>query len=206
MATPAPNIFDTLAQHDTQLAQHDQGVSQSKDVFDQIAANGGKALEPPPEQQQPSGVHAGGGKYNSYLDMALGNSPSGADPHNPGNPNLNAVPESERGNVNDTAMNTAMATTPLGVAETPGLTAPKIIEGAKGPAGRDAAGRMLPWVAKKTAEEGPSLLAKGAEHIKDILPEGASVEQAAKIAKIIYHTGMGTGMATYLWHELFGGK
>lgn len=36
----------------------------------------------------------------SYAAMGLANSPSGADPHNPGNPNLNAVPESERDNIN----------------------------------------------------------------------------------------------------------
>lgn len=42
----------------------------------------------------------------SYTAMALENAPSGADPHNPGNPNLNAVPESERKSVNDSAFNT----------------------------------------------------------------------------------------------------
>lgn len=32
----------------------------------------------------------------SYSALAVGNSPSGADPHNPGNPNLNAVPQNLR--------------------------------------------------------------------------------------------------------------
>jgi hypothetical protein len=103
-------------------------------------------------------------------------------------------------------MHTAMATVPLGAAATPGLTAPNIVKGALAPAGRDAAGRMLPWIAKETATEGPSIASKGVEAIKEILPKEVSMDQAAKIAKIIYHTGIGTGMATYLWHELFGGK
>lgn len=49
----------------------------------------------------------------SYSTMALSNSPSGADPHNPGNPNLNAIPESERENINTNALSTAVATTPF---------------------------------------------------------------------------------------------
>ena len=40
----------------------------------------------------------------SYSAMALSNSPSGADPHNPGNPNLNAVPASQRESVNNRAL------------------------------------------------------------------------------------------------------
>jgi hypothetical protein len=35
----------------------------------------------------------------SYSAMALANSPSGADPHNPGNPNLNALPPEMRESV-----------------------------------------------------------------------------------------------------------
>lgn len=45
MATPAPNIFDTLAQQDTQRMQHDQTAAAQPNIFDQIAANGGKAPE-----------------------------------------------------------------------------------------------------------------------------------------------------------------
>lgn len=43
-SAPAPNIFDTLAQHDTQLAQHDQMVTQAAqpNIFDQLAANNGQ--------------------------------------------------------------------------------------------------------------------------------------------------------------------
>ena len=46
----------------------------------------------------------------SYSALALENSPSGADRHNPGNPNLNAVPESERAAVNTAALKTQAAT------------------------------------------------------------------------------------------------
>lgn len=49
----------------------------------------------------------------NYAALMLENSPSGADPHNPGNPNLNAIPETERKEVSDTLANTALATTPL---------------------------------------------------------------------------------------------
>jgi len=44
----------------------------------------------------------------SYSMLALQNSPSGADPQNPGNPNLNAIPESKRERVNDAALTTQM--------------------------------------------------------------------------------------------------
>jgi hypothetical protein len=30
------------------------------------------------------------------------------------------------------------------------------------------------------------------------------VEQAMKVAHIVYHLGLGTGGAAFLWHELFG--
>lgn len=46
----------------------------------------------------------------SYSAMAVGNAPSGADPHNPANPNLNAIPEEEREGVQNRLI-------PLSVAE-----------------------------------------------------------------------------------------
>jgi hypothetical protein len=49
----------------------------------------------------------------SYTAKAIENAPSGADPHNPGNPNLNAIPESERERVNRDLLNTASLTTPF---------------------------------------------------------------------------------------------
>jgi hypothetical protein len=66
----------------------------------------GATIGEPVSGNQPSGISAGGGTAKSYAQMALQNSPSGADPHNPGNPNLNAVPESERAGVNDAALGT----------------------------------------------------------------------------------------------------
>lgn len=49
------SIFDTLAQQDTQKIQHDQGVAQSADVFDKLAANNGQ----PPDANTPKGPSIG---------------------------------------------------------------------------------------------------------------------------------------------------
>lgn len=65
----------------------------------------GKGMEAAAHNQARPTTLPGGGQP-SYTALALQNSPSGADPHNPGNPNLNAVPESEREGVN-----TKLATT-----------------------------------------------------------------------------------------------
>lgn len=62
-------------------------------------------------QARPTALPNGG--QPSFTATALSNSPSGADPHNPGNPNLDAVPESAREDVNDSAFKTALGTTPL---------------------------------------------------------------------------------------------
>lgn len=65
----------------------------------------------------------------SYAAMALSNSPSGADPHNPGNPNLNAVPESERDSVNSNLAATqgvALGAEPLAEAAVTGSLKPLI--------------------------------------------------------------------------------
>lgn len=56
MSTPAPNIFDTLAQQDTQRMSHDQSVAPQKNVFDQIADNNGQPPATPPATQQPEGA------------------------------------------------------------------------------------------------------------------------------------------------------
>ena len=50
----------------------------------------------PREQQRAAKSKAASGMKPSYSTMAITNAPSGADPHNPGNPNLNAVPPSLR--------------------------------------------------------------------------------------------------------------
>lgn len=65
----------------------------------------------------------------SYSALAIRNSPTGADPHNPGNPNLNAVPASELGKVNDRALETQMASiggAPLAEAAVAGSVKPLI--------------------------------------------------------------------------------
>lgn len=45
----------------------------------------------------------------SYAGLAVSNSPTGADPHNPGNPNLSAIPQSEREAVSNRAFGTQFA-------------------------------------------------------------------------------------------------
>src|SRR5271167_4660236 len=65
------------------------------------------------EQARETPVTAAAKMKPNYSALMLSNSPSGADPHNAGNPNLNAVPEEEREGVNSRALNTALATTPL---------------------------------------------------------------------------------------------
>lgn len=65
----------------------------------------------------------------NYDALALSNSPSGADPHNPGNPNLNAVPESERENANNTALTyqvASLGTAPIAEAAITGSVKPLI--------------------------------------------------------------------------------
>ena len=69
----------------------------------------------------------------SYLGLALSNSPTGADPHNPGNPNLNAIPESEREKVNDRALGTQLSVLPLDIAgANPSLIRPTLRALARG--------------------------------------------------------------------------
>jgi hypothetical protein len=60
-AAPPPDIFDTLAQQDTQRMQHDQVAAQTGDVFDQIAANNGQPLSEPtaPTPTQPPSMFPG---------------------------------------------------------------------------------------------------------------------------------------------------
>jgi len=71
----------------------------------------------------------------------------------------------------------------------------------------DAAGNEIK---REVATEGPSLLKQGVdkvtEAVKDVLPKGATPEQAIKVARLVYHLGLGAGSATFIWHELFGGK
>jgi hypothetical protein len=93
----------------------------------------------------------------NYDALALASSPSGADPHNPGNPNLAALPADMRESVS-----TGLAATQAG-----GLAGELFLPtnitkaGPLVPTGRDAAGRFLPWAASKVTAEGPSLARQG---------------------------------------------
>ena len=62
----------------------------------------------------------------------------------------------------------------------------------------DGAGKEI---MKDVVEYGPSKLA---QQVQKLLPEKATVDQAEKIARLVYHIGAGTGLATYLYHELYG--
>jgi hypothetical protein len=72
----------------------------------------------PREQQRMTKSQAGAGMKPSYLTMALSNAPSGADPHNPGNPNLNAVPQNMRRTISS-----GLAKTQTGILAGQGLSA-----------------------------------------------------------------------------------
>lgn len=63
-------IFDTLAQHDTQLAQHDQMVTPAAqpNIFDQLAANNG---QPPDAKKMPQSPMIGPAPDTSKLDTDL---------------------------------------------------------------------------------------------------------------------------------------
>jgi len=99
----------------------------------------------------------------SYSAMALGHVPGGADPHNPGNPNLNAIPESERQMINNRAFATQASTlagqgigagVEAGVAK---LMAPSVVReivstGILGPGGKE--------LMRESVKYGPSAMAK----------------------------------------------
>jgi hypothetical protein len=59
-------------------------------------------------------------------------------------------------------------------------------------------------VVKEVLKKAPSVVGKVLEGVKDALPKEATVEQAMKVARIVYHLGLGTGGAAFLWHEIFG--
>lgn len=81
---------------------------------------------------------------------------------------------------------------------TPGVKAVQETSSLFGPEGQPIAREVL----KKT----PSIARGVISAVKDALPKEATVDQAVKIARIVYHLGLGTGGAAFLWHELFGGK
>jgi hypothetical protein len=87
----------------------------------------------------------------------------------------------------------SIATGAAGGLFTPGVQVAQETSSLLGPEGQP--------ITKEVVKEAPSLAGAA---IKNILPEGATLAQAAKIAKILYHTGAGSGMAALLWHEIFG--
>ena len=87
----------------------------------------------------------------------------------------------------------SIATGAAGGLFTPGVQVAQETSSLLGPEGQP--------ITKEVVKEAPSLAGAA---IKNILPEGATLGQAAKIAKILYHTGAGSGMAALLWHEIFG--
>lgn len=123
----------------------------------------GKGMEDAAHNQARPTTLPGGGQP-SYTALALQNSPSGADPHNPGNPNLNAVPESEREGVNDSAFDTALATAPL-----------------VGPAGRAA------------AEGAPGLMRLGRTVIGGTVGAGIGGTTGASLGGVLGETGRRVG-------------
>jgi hypothetical protein len=112
----------------------------------------------PREQQRAKAKTAESKMQPSYAAMALTHSPTGADPQNPGNPNLSALPPETR-----QAVSSSLAGTQGSVLAAEGLFSPTTITkaGPAVPAGRDAAGRFLPWVASQVTAEGPSLARQG---------------------------------------------
>lgn len=102
----ARDIFTQLAAQD-QARRNAAGSQNSKDIFDQLAANGGRVPIPagaqlgqptawdvhgnpvawgPPSGYATEGAQAQPEDKRSFLQIALDNSPSGADPQNPANP------------------------------------------------------------------------------------------------------------------------
>lgn len=64
------------------------------------------------EQARETPTKAAAKMQPNWTALALEHTPSGADPHNPGNPNLNAIPESARADVNSRLATISSMTTP----------------------------------------------------------------------------------------------
>lgn len=99
----------------------------------------------------------------NYDALALANSPTGADPHNPGNPNLGAVPGSERASVNARALATqasVLGTQGVGAlagkALAPTITSETVSTGILGPSGEE--------IMRQGLKYGPSAVAKAVSH------------------------------------------
>jgi hypothetical protein len=74
------------------------------------------------------------------------------------------------------------------------LTAPSVTTaaGPLAPAGRDAAGKFLPWVASQVTAEGPSLARQGVSAATDFLTDHPLAAQALK--RTLQGLGVGAGL------------
>lgn len=105
--------------------------------------------------------------------------------------------EAERGKRAGTiAGGVQIATGALGGLFTPGVQVAQETSSILGPEGQP--------VVKEVLKKGPSAIGGVVNAVKDALPSEATMEQAMKVARIVYHLGLGTGGAAFLWHELFG--
>jgi hypothetical protein len=190
------NIFDKLAANEQQLQSHDQSVAQQPaarqpNVFDQLAANNGKL----PDSSTPSAVDIAKKQEQQKNDLNMNMSRAMS-----GQPQTTT--EQQQQFDEGKKEGTISGATQIGLGAAGALAsaamAPTTIAKTVGTGLLDAGGNEI---TKEVLEEGPS---KIAQVVKNILPKEATVDQAAKIAKIIYHGGLTTGVATYLYHEIFG--
>lgn len=91
-----------------------------------------------------------------------------------------------------------VATGAAGGLFTPGVQVAQETSQILGPEGQPAV--------KEVLTKAPSAIGGVVNAVKDALPEEATMEQAMKIPRIVYHLGLGTSGAAFLWHELFGKK
>lgn len=148
----------------------------------------------PREQQRIKKQAAPDAMKPSYTAMAFGHVPGGADPHNPGNPNLNAIPESERQSVNNRALATqagALAGTGIGAGVEAGvakLMAPSVTRqivstGILGPGGKE--------LMRESVKYGPNAMAKA-----------LSNPAAKKILEWVGHGVLGTVGGGAAWKAI----
>jgi hypothetical protein len=126
----------------------------------------------------------------NYDALALTNMPTGADPHNPGNPNLNAVPASERQSVNNQALATQASVLAgqggsalAGKLMAPTVTSQTIGTGILGPGGEE--------IMREGVKYGPSAVAKA-----------MSNPAARKILEWVGHGVLGTVGGGAAWKAL----
>ena len=94
------------------------------------------------------------------------------------------------------AVATTLANGALGGLLAPGVPVAQETSSILGPGGAP--------VVKEVVKKAPSAIGGVLNAVKDALPLEATMEQALKVARIVYHLGIGTAGAAFLWHELFG--